>query len=78
MWDFFSPIFLIRRELTPFVAHDVTDGEKIILRELLFEVVQLKDELYSQNHFPGSEIFSTFFFSFPQPTQGKWTVGQVM
>ena len=53
------------------------DGEKIILRELLFEVVQLKDELHSQYSFPGSEIFSTFF-SFPQPTQGKWPVGQVM
>lgn len=70
----FPIFFLIQRELTSFVTHDVTDTEKTILRELLFEVVQLKDESHSQYCFPGSEIFSTFFF-FPTANTRKMDCG---
>lgn len=77
LWNFF-PIFLLQRELTSFVTHDVTDSEKTILRELLFEVVQLKDESHSQDCFPGSEIFSTFFFFPTANTRKMDCVGQVM
>lgn len=78
LWDFFfSPLFLIQRGLTSFMTRDVTNSEKMVLREFLFEVVQFKDELHSQYCSPGSETVSTFF-SFPQPTPGKGTVCQVM
>lgn len=71
LWNFRPPIFLIQTERTLFVTRDVRDGEKIIPRELLFEVVQLKDESQSQYSFPGSETFSTFFFFFPTANTRK-------
>lgn len=69
----FFPYLFDTKELTSFVTHDVTDSEKTILRELLFEEVQLKDESHSQYCFPGSEIFSTFFLSHSQHKEnGLW------
>lgn len=69
LWDPPPLIFLIQRGLTPFVTHDVTDREQIILRELLFEAVPLKMGC-AQDCFPGSEILSTFLL-FPTANPRK-------